>query len=124
MKFSTGTTLDVPPKQVQITAKIFEVSRDFDFQQGSEILLNRLASDGGQQLASTFSAKRFLDAASGPMAGAPVQGSVLKLMQNFSDAGVGVDEARSAPDREMQLVGCDPAQHQLAGQVDGARIAE
>ena len=31
-------TLDVPPKQVEITAKIFEVSRDFDFQQGTELV--------------------------------------------------------------------------------------
>lgn len=84
--------LDVPPRQVEITAKIFEVSHDFDFQQGSELLLNRLATDGGQQLASTFSAKRFLDAASAPAAAAaPVQGSVLKLMQTFADAGVSVD---------------------------------
>jgi type II secretory pathway component GspD/PulD (secretin) len=81
-------TLDVPAKQVQITAKIFEVSRDFDFQQGTELVLNRLASDSSQQLVSTFSAKRFLDSVGGA---APAQGSVLKLMQAFSDAGVSVD---------------------------------
>jgi type II secretory pathway component GspD/PulD (secretin) len=73
---------------VQITAKIFEVSRDFDFQQGTELVLNRLVSDNSQQLVSTFSAKRFLDSVGGA---APTQGSVLKLMQAFSDAGVSVD---------------------------------
>ena len=80
-------TLDVPPKQVQITAKIFEVSRDFDFQQGTELVLNHLANDSSQNLASVFSATRFADSA----AGASTQGSVLKLMQAFSDAGVSVD---------------------------------
>jgi len=81
-------TLDQPPRQVQITAKIFEVSRDFDFQQGSNLLLNRLASDGTQSAISNFSAKRFLDSVgSNP----PANGSVLRLMQAFSDAGVSVD---------------------------------
>ena len=81
-------TLDVPPRQVQITAKIFEVSRDFDFQQGSNLLLNRLAADGTQTAMSNFSAKRFLDSVG---TSTPAQGSVLRLMQAFSDAGVSVD---------------------------------
>jgi type II secretory pathway component GspD/PulD (secretin) len=81
-------TLDQPPRQVQITAKIFEVSRDFDFQQGSNLLLNRLASDGTQSAISNFSAKRFLDAVGSTT---PANGSVLRLMQAFSDAGVSVD---------------------------------
>jgi type II secretory pathway component GspD/PulD (secretin) len=82
--------LDKPAKQVEITAKVFEVNRDFDFQQGTELVLNRLASSGGQNLNSTFSAKRFLDAIKMPTA-APVQGSVLHLMQAFQSAGVSVD---------------------------------
>ena len=81
-------TLDVPPRQVQITAKIFEVSRDFDFQQGSNLVLNRLAADGSQSAISNFSAKRFLDSVG---SSTPAQGSVLRLMQAFSDAGVSVD---------------------------------
>jgi type II secretory pathway component GspD/PulD (secretin) len=81
-------TLDVPARQVEITAKIFEVSRDFDFQQGTELVLNRLASSSSQGVTSTFSAKRFLDSVGG---NAPTQGSVLKLMQTFADAGVSVD---------------------------------
>lgn len=86
--------LDAPQRQVEIAAKIFEVSHDFDFQQGSELLLGRLAADGSQQLASTFSAKRFLDAMSTPAAaGQPVQGSVLRLVQTFSGAGITVDAA-------------------------------
>ena len=82
--------LDHPPRQVEIAAKIFEVSHDFDFQQGTELVLNRLASDGGQNLLSTFSAKRFLDAMK-QMKPAPVQGSVLGLTQVFQEAGISVD---------------------------------
>ena len=82
--------LDRPARQVEIAAKIFEVSRDFDFQQGTELVLNRLATDPTANLTSTFSAKRFLDALTNPTA-APVQGSVLRLMQAFQSAGVSVD---------------------------------
>src|SRR6185437_3090944 len=82
--------LDQPPRQVEITAKIFEVSHDFDFQQGTQLLLNHLASDSAQGLASTFNAKGFLDAMNSG-ASAPVQGSVLHLMQVFQSAGISVD---------------------------------
>jgi type II secretory pathway component GspD/PulD (secretin) len=82
--------LDVPPRQVEITAKIFEVSRDFDFQQGSQVLLNHVASDGTQNLISSFSARRFLEAAASTPA-TPMNGSVLHLMRVFSDAGISVD---------------------------------
>lgn len=81
--------LDVAPRQVEITAKIFEVSQDFDFQQGANIVLNRLASDGTQTAMSTFSAKRFAEAAA--VGAGPVNGSVVSLMQNFADAGISVD---------------------------------
>jgi type II secretory pathway component GspD/PulD (secretin) len=82
--------LDVAPRQVEITAKIFEVSHDFDFQQGANVLVNRLASDGSQSALSMFSAKRFAESAAAGAA-TPANGSVLKLMQTFSDAGVSVD---------------------------------
>jgi type II secretory pathway component GspD/PulD (secretin) len=81
--------LDVAPKQVEITARIFEVSQDFDFQQGANLLLNRLASDGTQSALSTFSAKRFAEAAAAGTG--PANGSVLRLMQTFGDAGISVD---------------------------------
>lgn len=80
--------LDVSPRQVEITARIFEVSHDFDFQQGTELVLNRLAADNSQALISTFSARRFLDSIAGA---APAQGSVLKLMRTFADAGISAD---------------------------------
>jgi type II secretory pathway component GspD/PulD (secretin) len=100
--------LDVPARQVEITVRIFEVSHDFDFQQGSNVILNHIASDGSQAAISAFSARRFLDAVGGgaPSAAAgaangaaqamgggtaPVQGSVLHLVQTFSAAGVSAD---------------------------------
>lgn len=82
--------LDVPARQVEITAKIFEVSHDFDFQQGTQFMISHLAADNGQSLASTFSARRFLDALQAPT-NAPVQGSVLELMHAFDMAGVKID---------------------------------
>jgi len=82
--------LDHPARQVEITAKIFEVSHDFDFQQGTELVLNRLASGNSQNLTSVFSAKRFLDAVNSADP-SPVQGSVLHLIQAFQSAGVSVD---------------------------------
>ena len=80
--------LDVPQPQVEITAKIFEVSRDFDFQQGTNLLVNRLAETSSQSVASSFSARRFLDAVGGTV---PAQGSALRLMRTFADAGVSLD---------------------------------
>lgn len=82
--------VDQTPRQVEITAKIFEVSHDFDFQQGTQLVLNGLGSSTSANLTSTFSAKRFLNALTNPT-GAPVQGSVLHLMQAFQDAGVSLD---------------------------------
>lgn len=86
----TLNQLDATPRQVEITAKIFEVSQDFDFQQGTELVLSHLAGDGSQSLASTFSAKRFLDSVTAGDS-LPTQGSVLKLVQAFDNAGVSID---------------------------------
>lgn len=80
--------LDIAATQVEITVKIFEVNQDFDFQQGTKLILNHLASDNTQALMSTFSAKRFLDAMT---KGTTPQGSVLQLMNTFQQAGVSVD---------------------------------
>lgn len=82
--------LDRPARQVEIEAKIFEVSHDFDFQQGTELVLSGLSNSPAANLTSTFSARRFLDALTNPT-GSPVQGSVLHLMQAFQSAGVSVD---------------------------------
>ena len=84
--------LDQPPRQVEITAKMFEVSHDFDFQYGAQLLLNRVASDGTQSALSGFSTKQFANAvASNGTTPGSAEGSILKLMQVFQDAGISVD---------------------------------
>lgn len=80
--------IDVPARQVEITAKIFEVSHDFDFQQGARMLLKHIASDGAQTGASIFDAANFQQAAA---AGATPQGSVIDLMQASKAAGLSLE---------------------------------
>jgi len=82
--------LDVPQRQVEITAKIFEVSQDFDYQQGAQLIAKHLSSDNSQNLTSTFSTQRFLDAAA---KGGTFQGGVLQLMQTLGDSGISLESA-------------------------------
>jgi type II secretory pathway component GspD/PulD (secretin) len=82
--------LDVAPRQVEIRAKIFEVSQDFDFQQGAQVIANRIAADGTQTASSIFSTQRFLDQIAQP-GNTPFQGSVIGLMKTFQEAGISVD---------------------------------
>src|SRR3989440_7950973 len=82
--------LDIPPRQVEISAKIFEVSQDFDYQHGAQLIANRLAADSTQTASSVFSTQRFLDQISQP-GNAPFQGGVVSLMKTFKDAGISVD---------------------------------
>lgn len=84
--------LDQPKRQVEISAKMFEVSRDFDFQYGAQILLNHVATDSSQSLASGFSTKNFANSLQQNGTQAPSgEGSVLRLMKVFQDAGISVD---------------------------------
>ena len=80
--------LDVPPRQVEISAKIFEVSRDFDFQQGAKALAQRIASDNSQTAQSLFQTPNFLEAMN---AGTPFQGGVLTFMKVCEEMGISVD---------------------------------
>jgi type II secretory pathway component GspD/PulD (secretin) len=84
--------LDQPPRQVEITAKMFEVSHDFDFQYGAQILLNRVASDGSQSALSSFSTKQFANSLQqNGTQSISAEGSILRLMQVFQDAGISID---------------------------------
>ena len=84
--------LDQPPRQVEITAKMFEVSHDFDFQYGAQLLLNRVAEDGTQSALSSFSTKQFANSLKeNGTTPASAEGSILKLMQVFQDAGISID---------------------------------
>ena len=81
----------------EITAKIFEVRRDFDFQQGAEVLANRLAATARRPASSMFSTPPLPRRRS--TSGTPFQGSVLQLMKVFEDAGISVDASLPAPGR-------------------------
>lgn len=87
--------LDVPPRQVEITAKIFEVSHDFDFQVGARVLAKHIGANGTQTGASTFDTQRFLNTVQNP-AGGPYQGSVIGLMQASKDAGISLEASFQA----------------------------
>ncbi|MGC9453408.1 MAG: type II secretion system protein GspD [Phycisphaerae bacterium] len=82
-------TIDQPTKQAEITARIFEVKSDFDFQVGVESVLKHLSSSEEQSLVTTLNPARFLDALNGAAGG--FQGSVLRLMKVFESAGVTLD---------------------------------
>jgi type II secretory pathway component GspD/PulD (secretin) len=79
--------LDVPQRQVEITAKIFEVSHDFDYQQGARLLFRKLTDSGTATGISTFNAAKFASAPQ-PPAG---NGSVISLMKAFQDAGIDIE---------------------------------
>ncbi|MGB7160515.1 MAG: hypothetical protein WBD40_20790 [Tepidisphaeraceae bacterium] len=79
--------LDVPQRQVEITAKIFEVSHDFDYQQGARLLFNKLTDTGTATGISTFNAAKFASSPP-PPAG---NGSVISLMKAFQDAGIDIE---------------------------------
>jgi len=83
---------DTAPSQVEIFARIFEVSHDFDFQYGARTVMNHIASDNTQAVASAFSAKNFVSAVTDPVVGnLPDPGGAMKLMQVFQSAGVTLD---------------------------------
>ncbi len=79
--------LDVPQRQVEITAKIFEVSHDFDYQQGARLMFKRITSDASQTATSTFDTARFMSSS----AQGAQQGSVISLMKAFQDAGIDLE---------------------------------
>jgi type II secretory pathway component GspD/PulD (secretin) len=84
--------LDIAPPQVEITARIFEVGHDFDFQYGSRVLINHISSNDTQALATAFSAKDFVDAVVSPTTGdIPDPGAALRIMRVFNRAGLTVD---------------------------------
>jgi type II secretory pathway component GspD/PulD (secretin) len=88
--------IDSPARQVEITARIFEVSHDFDFQYGARTILEHLASTEEQSLTSTFNTKAFLDAAQSTGPGAGFQGAVFTVMKVFEEAGVSLEASFEA----------------------------
>jgi type II secretory pathway component GspD/PulD (secretin) len=88
--------IDSPARQVEITARIFEVSHDFDFQYGARTILEHLASTEEQSLTSTFNTKAFLEASQSADPGTGFQGAVFTLMKVFEDAGVTLEASFEA----------------------------
>ncbi|MCP4374713.1 MAG: type II and III secretion system protein [bacterium] len=83
---------DIAPRQVEISARIFEVSHDFDFQYGAKTVINHIASDNTQGVASAFSARNFVSAVSDPVVGNLADpGGAMRLMQVMQSAGVTLD---------------------------------
>ena len=80
--------IDVPPRQVEITAKIFEVKHDFDFQIGAETLLQHMGSSNTTSAMGTFNPVDFLSSI-GTASG--FQGGVLRLLQVFEKSGITID---------------------------------
>lgn len=81
--------LDKAKRQVEITARIFEVSHDFDFQYGANAVIKHLSNTEGQALASGFNAHSFAGAIVDPLNGTvPNPGSALGLIQAFEGAGL------------------------------------
>jgi type II secretory pathway component GspD/PulD (secretin) len=103
--------LDIPPRQVEITAKIFEVSHDFDFQQGARVIMNRVAANDSQQAISIFDAQH-RQGVTGTQ-----QGSVIHLMRTFQNAGVDLDVSfQLLADAGMIRVVSSPRMTVAAGQ--------
>jgi len=83
---------DTPPRQVEISARIFEVSHDFDFQYGAKTVINHITSDNTQAVGSAFSARNFVDAVADPTVGnLPDPGGAMRLIQIMEKAGVRLD---------------------------------
>jgi type II secretory pathway component HofQ len=84
--------MDRPTNQVEISARIFEVSNDFDFQVGAKLLLSHISGDNSQGLATKFSAKDFVGAVVNPLTGSvPDPGGAVRLLNAFSSAGITLD---------------------------------
>jgi len=83
---------DTAPRQVEISARIFEVSHDFDFQYGARTVINHVAAENTQAIASTFSARNFVNAVSDPVVGNLADpGGAMRLMQVMQSAGLSLD---------------------------------
>jgi len=84
--------IDQPAPQVEITARIFEIKHNFDFQLGARTILQHMAGDNKQSIAGTFSTPAFLDSLTKPGLGDfAFQGSTLRLLQIFGDSGLSID---------------------------------
>ncbi|MCD4823032.1 MAG: hypothetical protein K8S55_00355 [Phycisphaerae bacterium] len=84
--------IDKPQPQVSISARVFEVSHDFDFQYGANALIKHLGATNKQGFATKFSPKSFAGAVVNPIENlVPDPGAALRLIQIFEEAGITLD---------------------------------
>jgi hypothetical protein len=83
--------LDVAPRQVEIAARIFEVSRDFDFQQGARVLGRHVGAHGSETGLSVFDSKAAQAVGAAATAAVPAAGSVISLVKVFEGMGLSLD---------------------------------
>lgn len=84
--------VDKRQPQVAIAARVFEVSHDFDFQWGANLVIKHMGSGGdAQAFASSFRPKAFADAVDPINGVVPNPGSALQILEVFSKAGISVD---------------------------------
>ena len=80
--------LDVPQPQVELTAEIFEVDNNFDYQQGAKVLLQHISNGNAQSVLSTFDTQQLLQSVA---QGTTYQGSLIGMLQKFQSAGVSLN---------------------------------
>lgn len=80
--------LDVPQPQVELTAEIFEVDNNFDYQQGAKVLLQHISNGNAQSVLSTFDTQQLLQSVA---QGTTYQGSLIGMLQQFQSAGVSLN---------------------------------
>jgi len=90
--------IDVPTPQVEVSARIFEVKHNMDFQAGVRLLLNHLGSAGTQQgFGTVFSAEDFAGAVTDPLAGKiPDPGAAMRILNVFGSSGWSLDSTIQA----------------------------
>ena len=80
--------LDVPQPQVELTAEIFEVDNNFDYQQGAKVLLQHISNGNAQSVLSTFDTQQLLQSVAQRTT---YQGSLIGMLQQFQSAGVSLN---------------------------------
>ena len=84
--------IDKATRQVSISARVFEVTHDFDFQYGAKALIKHLSTNHNEGFASNFSPKAFAGAVVDPLVNqVPNPGSALRLLEVFEKAGITLD---------------------------------
>ncbi|MCD6365219.1 MAG: hypothetical protein J7M14_05025 [Planctomycetes bacterium] len=91
--------VDVPLPQVSISARIFEVSHNMDFQAGVKLMLTHIGSTGNQQgFGTVLSAERFLGQVTDPLPGGTMAdpSAAMRVLDTFGNSGWSLDATMQA----------------------------